>query len=79
MHSMSKAKSLRDTLVRSSLYGEVLRESGVLLVIFGPIVCIETKNISVPVVLAIWAVASIMLWRGVELEVKVKRIEHNVQ
>ena len=75
---MRSGKDLRDGLVRSSLYGEVLREGGVLLAIFGPIVCIETKTLSVSLVLAILAVASIMLWRGVELEVKVKRVERNL-
>jgi len=55
-----------------------LREGGVLLVIFGPIVCIETKSLSVSLVLAIWAVASIMLWRGVELEVQVKKFERSL-
>jgi len=75
---MKRGKDLRDRLVRSSLYGEALREGGVLLVVFGPIVCIETKSLSVPLVIAIWAVASIMLWRGVELEVKVKRVERSL-
>jgi len=74
---MKSGKDLRDRLVRSSLYGEALREGGVLLVVFGPIVCIETKSLSVPLVPAIWAVASIMLWRGVELEVKVKKVERS--
>jgi len=74
---MKGSKDLRDRLVRSSLYGEALREGGVLLVVFGPIVCIETKSLSVPLVLAIWAVASIILWRGVELEVKVKKVERS--
>jgi hypothetical protein len=75
---MKGAKDLRDRLVRSSLYGEALREGGVLLVIFGPIVCIETKSLSVPLVLAIWAVASIILRRGVDLEVKVKKVERSL-
>jgi hypothetical protein len=74
---MKGGKDLRDRLVRSSLYGEALREGGVLLVVFGPIVCIETKSLSVPLVLPICAVASIMLWRGVELEVKVKKVERS--
>ena len=71
---MKGGKDFRDGLVRSSLYGEALREGGVLLVVFGPIVCIETKSLSIPLVIAIWAVASVMLWRGVELEVKVKKV-----
>jgi len=75
---MRGGKHLRDRLVRSSLYGEALRQGGVLLVIFGPIVCIETKSLSVSLVLAIWAVASIMLWRGVELEVQVKKVERSL-
>lgn len=75
---MNNGKDLRDSLVRSSLYGETLREGGVLLLIFGPIVCIETKSLTVSLVLAIWAVASVMLWRGVELEVKVKRVERSL-
>jgi hypothetical protein len=75
---MKRGKDLHDRLDRSSLYGEALREGGVLLVAFGPIVCIETKSLSVPLVIAIWAVASIMLWRGVELEVKVKKVERSL-
>ncbi len=75
---MKGGKDLRDRLVRSSLYGEALREGGVLLVIFGPIVCIETKSLSLSLVLAIWAVARVMLWRGVELEVKVKKVERSI-
>ena len=75
---MKGGKDLRDRLVRSSLYGEAMREGGVLLVVFGPIVCIETKSLSVTLVLAIWAVASIILWRGVELEVKVKKVERSI-
>ena len=75
---MKGGKDFHDGLVRSSLYGEALREGGVLLVIFGPIVCIETKSLSAPLVIAIWAVASIMLWRGVELEVKVKKVERSL-
>ena len=75
---MKGGKDLRDKLVRSSLYGEALREGGVLLVVFGPIVCIETRSLSLSLVLAIWAVASIMLWRGVELEVKIKKVERSL-
>jgi type IV secretory pathway TrbD component len=75
---MDRNKDPHDTLVRSALYGEAPRESGVLLVILGPIVGIETRTLSVPLVLAIWAVASIMLWRGVELEVSVKRVERSL-
>ncbi len=53
LHGMKAEKDFRDRLVRGSLYGEALREGGVLLVIFGPIVCIETKSLTVPLVLAI--------------------------
>jgi hypothetical protein len=68
------ARDIRDQLVRSSRYAEALREAGVLLAVFGPVSVAEIfKAISITTALAIWAASALILWIGVERDVKLER------
>ncbi len=65
---------IRDELVRSSRYAEALREAGVLLAVFGPVSVAEIfKAISFRTALVIWAASALILWMGVERDVKLER------
>jgi hypothetical protein len=66
----------RDFLIRAGLYGETLREGGILLAIFGPIASLEIiRSLPVKLGLAIWSLAAVMLIVGVEFEVYVSRTQ----
>jgi hypothetical protein len=67
---------IRDRLRRGTLYAEVLREGGVLLAIFGPIANFEIwHRFAWKPILALWGLAAVMLLSGVELDVRIKRLE----
>ena len=67
---------IRDRFRRGSLYAEVLREGGVLLAIFGPIANFEIwHRFMWKPILALWGLAGVMLFSGVELDVRIKRLE----
>jgi hypothetical protein len=60
--------------VRAGLYGESLREAGLLLAIFGPIASFEViRALRLKLALAMWSVAAVMLILGVEAEVAATR------
>jgi hypothetical protein len=70
---------IESTLVRTSVYGELLREGAVLLAVFGPIASLEIiKAFPLKLALAIFGTAAIMLIVGVELEVHVRRTEREL-
>jgi hypothetical protein len=60
--------------IRAGLYGESLREAGLLLAIFGPIASFEViRALPVKLALALWSSAALMLILGVEAEVAANR------
>jgi hypothetical protein len=64
---------IRDQLVRSSRYAEALREAGVLLAVFGPVSVAEIfQKISLTTALVIWVASAVILWIGVERDVKLE-------
>jgi hypothetical protein len=66
----------RDFLIRAGLYGETLREGGILLAIFGPIASLEIiRSLPMKLGLAIWSLAAVMLIVSVEFEVYVSRTQ----
>jgi len=66
-------------LVRSSRYAEALREAGVLLAVFGPVSVAEIfKAISFRTALVIWAASALILWIGVERDVKLERMKRKL-
>jgi hypothetical protein len=65
---------IRDQLARSSLYAEALRETGILLAVFGPVSVAEIfKLISLRTALVIWAASAVTLLMGVEWKVSLER------
>jgi hypothetical protein len=65
---------VRDQVVRSSRYAEALRETGVLLAVFGPVSVAEIfKLISFKTAIVIWAASAVTLLIGVEWDVKLER------
>ncbi len=60
--------------VRAGLYGESLREAGLLLAIFGPIASFEViRALPLKLALAMWSIAAVLLILGVEAEVAATR------
>ena len=74
------AATLHDTLARTSLYAEVSREGAVLLAIFGPIATLEIIH-ALPwkLALAIWGAAVVLLVVGVELEIRVRKKQRELE
>lgn len=65
---------IRDQLARSSHYAEALRETGVLLAVFGPVSVAEIfRLISLRTALVIWAASALILLMGVEWNVSLER------
>lgn len=65
---------VRDQVFRSSHYAEALRETGVLLAVFGPVSVAEIfKTVSITTAVVIWAASALILLMGVEWNVKLER------
>jgi hypothetical protein len=65
---------VRDQVFRSSHYSEALRETGVLLAVFGPVSVAEIfKTISLTAAVVIWVASALVLFMGVEWDVRLER------
>jgi len=65
---------IRDQLIRSTHYAVALRGAGVLLAVFGPVSMAEIfRAVTLPTALAIWASSAVVLFMGVDWDVKLER------